>query len=195
MANLSKTTKDHEEIRRWAEERGGKPSHVKSTGSSEDIGILRIDFPGFSGQGSLEPITWEEWFEKFDDRDLALIYQEETAGGQRSNFNKIVSSETAAENEGRSSGGRGNKSGSKKASRKASKKPSRKTAAKSSKKSAKKAGSSRRGASKKKSAKTASKGRSGAKKTSSRSRGKKSTGKKSAGKKTAGNKTAAKKRR
>ncbi len=33
MANLSNTTKDHEEIRRWAEERGGKPSHVKSTGS------------------------------------------------------------------------------------------------------------------------------------------------------------------
>jgi len=97
MANLSKTTKDHEEIRRWAEERGGKPAHVKSTGSGEDIGILRIDFPGYSGAGSLEPITWEQWFEKFDERGLALLYQETTAGGQRSNFNKIVGSETAEE--------------------------------------------------------------------------------------------------
>ncbi len=97
MANLSKTTRDHEEIRRWAEERGGKPSHVKNTGSAGDIGILRIDFPGYSGEGSLEPITWDQFFEKFDERDLSLVYQEETAAGERSNFNKIVSAETAQE--------------------------------------------------------------------------------------------------
>lgn len=96
MANLSKTTRDHEEIRRWAEERGGKPAHVRNTGTTEDIGILRIDFPGYSGEGSLEPISWEDFFEKFDDRGLALVYQEETAGGQKSNFNKLVSAETAA---------------------------------------------------------------------------------------------------
>src|SRR3954454_412085 len=94
MANLSKTTQDHEEIRRWAEERGGKPSHVKSTGSGDEIGILRIDFPGFSGEGSLEEITWDEFFEKFDDSGLALVYQEETAEGEKSNFNKIVKAET-----------------------------------------------------------------------------------------------------
>src|SRR6266516_1473814 len=96
MANLSKTTRDHDEIRRWAEERGGKPAHVKNTGSAEDIGILRIDFPGYSGEGSLEPISWEGFFEKFDERGLALVYQEETAGGQKSNFNKLVSADTAA---------------------------------------------------------------------------------------------------
>ena len=101
MANGSHTTKDHDEIQKWAEERGGKPSHVKSTSSAEDIGILRLDFPGYSGADSLEPISWEQWFEKFDERKLALLYQEETAGGQKSNFNKIVSSETAAENEER----------------------------------------------------------------------------------------------
>ena len=112
MANLSKTTSDHEEIRKWAEERGGKPSHVKSTGSAKDIGILRIDFPGFSGGGSLEPISWEEWFEKFDERNLALLYQEETAAGERSNFNKIVSAETAKENEERAERSRGGRSSS-----------------------------------------------------------------------------------
>src|SRR4051794_41722761 len=96
MANLSKTTQDHEEIRRWAEERGGKPAHVKSTESDDDIGILRIDFPGFSGEGSLEEISWDEFFEKFDDNNLALIYQEETAEGEKSNFNKLVKAETAA---------------------------------------------------------------------------------------------------
>src|SRR5438270_3074458 len=98
MANLSKTTQDHEEIQRWAEERGGKPAHVKTTGSKDDIGILRIDFPGF-GQGSesLEEISWEQFFEKFDERKLSLVYQEETAEGQKSNFNKLLSAETAAE--------------------------------------------------------------------------------------------------
>jgi hypothetical protein len=97
MANLSKTTRDHDEIRRWAEERGGKPAHVKSTGSAEDTGILRIDFPGYSGGGNLEPISWEDFFEKFDERGLALVYQEETAGGQKSNFNKLISAESADE--------------------------------------------------------------------------------------------------
>jgi hypothetical protein len=113
MANLSKTTRDHDEIRRWAEERGGKPAHVKSTGSGEDTGILRIDFPGYSGGGSLEPISWEDFFEKFDDRGLALVYQEETAGGQKSNFNKLVSAETAAESgSGRGRQGRSRSTGS-----------------------------------------------------------------------------------
>jgi hypothetical protein len=97
MANLTRTTQEHEEIRRWAEERGGKPSHVKRTGSGDDLGILRIDFPGYSGADTLEEISWDQWFEKFDERNLALLFQEETAGGERSNFNKIVSAETAKE--------------------------------------------------------------------------------------------------
>jgi hypothetical protein len=109
MANLSKTTRDHEEIRRWAEERGGKPAHVKNTGSAEDIGILRIDFPGYSGEGSLEPISWDDFFRKFDERGLALVFQEETAAGQKSNFNKLVSAETVEE--GAAAGARKRRSG------------------------------------------------------------------------------------
>jgi hypothetical protein len=127
MASLSKTTKDHEEIRKWAEERGGKPAHVKKTGSAEDIGILRIDFPGYSGEGTLEPITWEEFFDKFDERNLALLYQEETAGGERSNFNKFVSSETA---EKAGSGGGGSRKRAAKTAKQATKKSAAKSSAK-----------------------------------------------------------------
>jgi hypothetical protein len=55
---------------------------VKSTrGKVDDSGILRIDFPGYSGSGSLEEISWEEFFEKFDREKLALIYQDTTARG------------------------------------------------------------------------------------------------------------------
>ncbi len=101
MASSSKTTKDHDEIRSWAEERGGKPAHVAGTDSKEDIGILRIEFPGApaSNDSKLEEISWDQFFEKFDERGLALLYQEETAAGERSNFNKLVSSESADEAE------------------------------------------------------------------------------------------------
>ena len=86
---------DHEEIRQWAEERGGTPACVRGTGDKGDIGMLRLDFPGYSGEDSLQPISWEDWFEKFDERNLALIVQQKTAKGQKSNFNKLISRESS----------------------------------------------------------------------------------------------------
>lgn len=100
MARASYTI-DHDFIRQWAEERGATPSAVKGTGGDDDPGIIRLDFPGFSGEGTLEPISWEEFFQKFDERELALLYQEETAEGQKSNFNKIVKRSTVEEREQR----------------------------------------------------------------------------------------------
>jgi hypothetical protein len=38
----------HEEIRHWAEERGERPAMVKRTGKDGNVGIIRIDFPGYS---------------------------------------------------------------------------------------------------------------------------------------------------
>jgi hypothetical protein len=107
---------EHDEIRRWAEERSATPSRVKDTArGSDDVGIIRLDFPGYSGEGSLEQITWEEWFEEFDKRNLALIVQGQTAGGQASNFNKLVSRGSVGES-GRSRG-RGRRKGATASSR------------------------------------------------------------------------------
>lgn len=89
----SRTLIDHDEIQRWAEERGAKPAAVRNTSGEEGIGIIRLDFPGYSGGDSLEEIEWEEWFEKFDDNNLALVVQEKMANGQKSNFNKLVNRE------------------------------------------------------------------------------------------------------
>lgn len=87
---------DPQEIRRWAEERGGKPACVRGTGRKKgDIGMIRLDFPGFSGEQSLQPISWEEWTRQFEENNLALLVQEKTAGGEQSNFNKLVSRENA----------------------------------------------------------------------------------------------------
>jgi len=56
--------------------------------------MLRIDFPD-GPEPSLQEISWDEWFEKFDDNNLALVYQEKTSGGKASRFNKLVSRESA----------------------------------------------------------------------------------------------------
>lgn len=39
----------------------------------------------------LEEISWDEWFDKFDDQGLAFVYADRTDDGQVSRFNKLVS--------------------------------------------------------------------------------------------------------
>jgi hypothetical protein len=80
----SKVTTNHDEIRRWVEERGGHPAEVKGTE------LLRIDYPGFSGEDSLEEISWEEFFDAFEENNLAFLYQEKTKDGGKSRFSKLI---------------------------------------------------------------------------------------------------------
>lgn len=100
----SETTTDHDEIRRWAEERGGRPARVKGTGNKKDTGILRLDFE--PRDEDLEEISWEEFFEKFGKERLAFLYQEKTADGKVSRFHKFVAREanTKASSRSKSSG-------------------------------------------------------------------------------------------
>ncbi|AMD58737.1 hypothetical protein [Agrobacterium pusense] len=81
----SATTTDHDTIRKWAEQRDGHPAKVDVSG---DGGILRIDFG--EPEDALKAITWDEFFEIFEDRKLAFLYQDETSGGE-SRFNKFIS--------------------------------------------------------------------------------------------------------
>lgn len=87
----SHTTTDHDEIRKWVEARGGRPACVKTTGDKNDIGLLRIDYPGQGDDSKLQPIEWDEFFEKFDKEKLAFLYQDETADGKESRFSKLIS--------------------------------------------------------------------------------------------------------
>ena len=89
---LSKTTQAHEEIRKWAEARGAQPAEVKGTHSGDEPGILRFCFPNAPNRNDskLHEISWDEFFEKFDENGLELIYQEKTADGETSNFNKLI---------------------------------------------------------------------------------------------------------
>jgi hypothetical protein len=87
----AKTTTDHEKIRTWVCERGGLPARVSGTEDrSDEGGILRIKYPGAGDNEALEEITWEAFFETFDENKLAFLYQDETEGGETSRFSKLV---------------------------------------------------------------------------------------------------------
>lgn len=85
----STTTTSHKTIRRWAEERNGQPAAVKETHTEDDPGLLRIKFQEES-EDSLEDISWDEFFEKFEEKNLAFLYQDKTKDGGESRFFKFV---------------------------------------------------------------------------------------------------------
>jgi hypothetical protein len=93
----SKVTTNHDEIRTWVEERGGQPAQVKGTGTKKSPGLLRIDYPGFSGEDTLEPISWEDFFTAFEENNLAFLYQEQTKDGEESRFSKLIERESTKE--------------------------------------------------------------------------------------------------
>ena len=90
MASDTRTTTDHDEIRRWVEDHDGSPASVKGTESSDEAGVLRIDFPGGAGDERLEHVSWEDWFAKFDESQLAFLYQKKKADGGDSTFFKLI---------------------------------------------------------------------------------------------------------
>jgi hypothetical protein len=87
-AGRSLVTTDHEVIRRWAKARQAVPSTVPGTEHGGHLGVLRFDFPGYSGD-RLTEVSWDEWLGTFDERRLNFIYQETLSGGKRSNFFKL----------------------------------------------------------------------------------------------------------
>lgn len=72
-------TKNHDTIRKWVEDRGGRPAQVKGA-----RGLLRIDFG--KPEESLEQISWEDFFRKFDESDVSFLHDPEP----ESRFNKFV---------------------------------------------------------------------------------------------------------
>lgn len=89
-AQETKTTDDHETIKKWAEERYGEPALVEGiVDKGKAAEMLRIYFPGQAGE-SLKNIPWELFYTIFDENNLAFIYQEETIGGDKSKFCKFI---------------------------------------------------------------------------------------------------------
>ena len=92
---MSNIVTDHHEIRKWAEQHGGKPAAVDRTHQGDDVGIIRIMFPKapHSEHSHLVEITWDEFFKEFEERKLALVYD------PTSLFSKIIGRDTAERRE------------------------------------------------------------------------------------------------
>lgn len=76
-------TRDHDTVRRWAEERRAEPATGEATSSGPatvnvtDGGAgIRFNFPGVS---AFRPITWEEWFANFDQHECAFVFDGESS--------------------------------------------------------------------------------------------------------------------
>jgi hypothetical protein len=89
MSGITRTTTDHDLIRKWVEARGGHPARVPGTERS-GAGLLRVQFPESEGANELEPISWTDFFAKLDEKNLAFLYQETTSDGELSRFNRFV---------------------------------------------------------------------------------------------------------
>lgn len=81
----SETTTDHDTIRKWAEERQGRPSVIRTEGKG---GVLRFDFG--DKEDAFEEVDWDEFFRIFEESKLAFLYQDKTKDGGTSRFNKFV---------------------------------------------------------------------------------------------------------
>jgi hypothetical protein len=76
-------TRDHEVIKRWANERQAEPATGEATSSGpatinvNDGGAgIRFNFPG---TGAFRPISWDEWFSNFDAHRCVFVYEHDSA--------------------------------------------------------------------------------------------------------------------
>ncbi len=81
----SHATRDHEEIRNWAEQHGACPTVVSRTG-----GMLRFEFNPQDSGDTLQGINWDDFFQVFDEKGLELLYDDKPG----SRFHKFVYPET-----------------------------------------------------------------------------------------------------
>jgi hypothetical protein len=87
-ARKNRVITDRDEIQQWAEERGGRPAR-----GGAGLGIIRLDFGGTPA--SEDELSWDEWFDRFDEGNLALVIDDTSTGGGLSNVHKLVSREAA----------------------------------------------------------------------------------------------------
>lgn len=95
MSYEPKTTTNHDTIRKWVEDRGGKPARIDPSDREEDqAGVLRIDFGAavndYAPRPQMEEISWDDFFSTFENESMLFLYQDETEEGETSRFYKFV---------------------------------------------------------------------------------------------------------
>jgi hypothetical protein len=77
----TRSTRDHETIRRWAAMHQAEPATGEATASgpatiavNDGATGVRFNFPGFA---RFRPIGWEEWLAHFNQHQLLFVYEEQ----------------------------------------------------------------------------------------------------------------------
>lgn len=95
------TLTERDEIRNWAAARGGMPAIQEADPAVHNEAVLRIvfgqeayedqDMPPRpdSTRASLSLIDWDEWFQLFEERELALVVAVDPPG-RHSQFHEII---------------------------------------------------------------------------------------------------------
>ncbi len=90
-------TRDHDVIRQWAKARQAEPATGEATRSGpatvnvNDGGAgVRFNFPGAS---AFRPISWDEWFQNFDQHHCAFVFDNDNSIRPVSNHYRIVNAD------------------------------------------------------------------------------------------------------
>ena len=91
----SMATRDHAIIRRWATRYQAVPATGEATASGPASGPhvadggagIRFNFPAAS---LFRPISWDEWFDNFDQHGLTLVYEQAAEGSSSTPRYRIV---------------------------------------------------------------------------------------------------------
>ncbi|RPI32584.1 MAG: hypothetical protein EHM70_08600 [Chloroflexota bacterium] len=76
MFAQGKITTDRNVIKMWVNARGGWPAIIRKFTSAGVEMALSIVFPGSETDETIHRLTWEEFFEKFEQQHLVFIYED-----------------------------------------------------------------------------------------------------------------------
>lgn len=79
---MAHVTTDHNAIRSWVEEHGGQPALVRRVPEVGNEGDLSLEFLVDGQEPQLVPISWADFFQRFEDNHLAFVYEEGGPGGE-----------------------------------------------------------------------------------------------------------------
>lgn len=93
---MPKTLTSHEEIRQWAEARGGNPLLLDTPDGTGSRTLLQLTFgqhalntdgnEGPDRLGGFQLVSWDEWFAALEASGLALRVSDDLAGGDEAEF-------------------------------------------------------------------------------------------------------------
>lgn len=76
-----RVTNDRKMIKEWVEMRNGRPAVARQSSGTDTTEVLNIAFPELDDHTTFTEITWDEFFEKLDEKRLAFLYRDQEKNG------------------------------------------------------------------------------------------------------------------